>query len=104
MIIDVHAARPILASRTGGLSGRHPLAVRCGRSEAVDLPIVGMGGVSGGRDAAEMIMAGATAVGVGSAVYDEGPEVFGRICGELAALMDELGYSSPAEMRGVAHR
>lgn len=108
MVIDVHAARPILANRTGGLSGPaiRPLAVRCVWQiyEAMDLPIVGMGGVSSGRDAAEMIMAGATAVGVGSAVYDEGPEVFGRVCRELAALMGELGYGSLAEMRGVAHR
>jgi dihydroorotate dehydrogenase (NAD+) catalytic subunit len=108
MVIDVHARRPILANRTGGLSGPalRPLAVRCVWQiyEAVDLPIVGMGGVGSGRDAAEMIMAGATAVGVGSAVYAEGPEAFGRICAELAALLDELGYGSVAEMCGVAHR
>jgi dihydroorotate dehydrogenase (NAD+) catalytic subunit len=108
MVIDVHARRPILANRTGGLSGTaiRPLAVRCVWQiyEAVDLPIVGMGGVSSGQDAAEMIMAGATAVGVGSAVYGEGPEVFSRIRDELAALMDELGYGCVAEMRGAAHR
>jgi dihydroorotate dehydrogenase (NAD+) catalytic subunit len=108
MVIDVHARRPVLANRTGGLSGPaiRPLAVRCVWQiyEAVDLPIVGMGGVGSGRDAVEMLMAGATAVGVGSAVYGEGPEVFGRLGAELAALMDELGYRSVAEMRGEAHR
>ena len=107
MIIDVHAQRPILANRTGGLSGPaiRPLAVRCVYEihQAVDLPIVGMGGVSSGRDALEMIMAGATAVGVGSAVYGEGPEVFSRIRDEMAALMAELGYEHVAEMRGAAH-
>jgi dihydroorotate dehydrogenase (fumarate) len=51
----------------------------------------------------EMIMAGATAVGAGSAVYREGPEAFGRIAGEMAALMAKLGYRSVDEMRGAAH-
>ena len=108
MVIDVDARRPILANRTGGLSGPaiRPLAIRCVYEiyRAVDLPLVGMGGVRSGRDAVEMIMAGATAVGVGSAVYEEGPEAFGRIRTEMAALMAELGYERLADMRGVAHR
>ncbi|MGD8398309.1 MAG: dihydroorotate dehydrogenase, partial [Anaerolineae bacterium] len=108
MVIDVDARRPVLANRTGGLSGPaiRPRAVRCVYEvfQAVDVPIVGTGGVSSGRDAVEMIMAGATAVGVGSAVYGEGPEVFGRIGGEVAALIAELGYDSVAEMIGAAHR
>jgi len=108
MVIDVHAQRPILANRTGGLSGQaiRPLAVRCVYeiSRAVDLPIVGIGGVSSGRDAVELIMAGATAVGIGSAVYGEGPEVFGRIGAEMAALMAELGYECVEDMRGAAYR
>jgi dihydroorotate dehydrogenase (NAD+) catalytic subunit len=70
----------------------------------VQVPIVGIGGVSSGRDAVEMIMAGATAVGVGSAVYSQGPEVFGRIGREMAALMVELGYERVDQMRGAAHR
>jgi dihydroorotate dehydrogenase (NAD+) catalytic subunit len=108
MVIDVHARHPILANRTGGLSGPaiRPLAVRCVYEiyQAVDLPIVGTGGVSSGRDAVEMIMAGATAVGVGSAVYGEGPEAFRRICDEMDALMFDLGYGQVEEMRGAAHR
>jgi len=107
MVIDLHAQRPILANRTGGLSGPaiRPLAVRCVYEiyRAVDLPIIGTGGVSNGRDAVEMIMAGSTAVGVGSAVYGEGPEVFRRIAGEMEELLAELGYGSVAEMRGAAH-
>jgi dihydroorotate dehydrogenase (NAD+) catalytic subunit len=108
MVIDVHARWPILANRTGGLSGPaiRPLAVRCVYEiyRAASIPIVGTGGVSSGRDAVEMIMAGATAVGAGSAVYGEGPEAFERICGELVALMAELGYEGVEEMRGAAHR
>jgi dihydroorotate dehydrogenase (NAD+) catalytic subunit len=107
MIIDIEARQPVLANRMGGLSGPaiRPLAVRCVYEiyQAVKVPIIGMGGVSSGRDAVEMIMAGATAVGVGSAVYQGGPEVFGRIGHEMATLVDELGYESVAEMRGAAH-
>jgi dihydroorotate dehydrogenase (NAD+) catalytic subunit len=108
MVIDVHARRPILANRTGGLSGPaiRPLAVRCVYDiyRTVDLPIVGTGGVSSGRDALEMVMAGATAVGIGSAVYGEGPEAFGQIATELEDLLGELGYASVEEARGAAHR
>ena len=108
MVIDVHARRPVLANRTGGLSGPaiRPLAVRCVYEiyRAVRIPILGMGGVASGRDAVEMIMAGATAVGVGSAVYGDGPEVFRRIHKEMESLMTELGYEHVQELRGVAHR
>jgi dihydroorotate dehydrogenase (NAD+) catalytic subunit len=107
MVIDVQARRPILANRRGGVSGPaiRPVAVRCVFEvyEAVGVPIVGIGGVSSGRDAVEMVMAGATAVGVGSAVYGEGPEALGRIGAEMAALMDDLGYGCVDEMRGAAH-
>ena len=108
MVIDLHARRPILANRTGGLSGPaiRPLAVRCVYDiyQAVRVPIVGIGGVSSGRDVVEMIMAGATAVGIGSAVYGQGPDLFGRINKEMVEWMAELGYSRVEEMRGAAHR
>ncbi|MGD2041751.1 MAG: dihydroorotate dehydrogenase [Anaerolineae bacterium] len=108
MIIDIHAQQPILANRTGGMSGPaiRPLAVRCVYEiyRAVSIPIVGTGGVSSGRDAIEMIMAGASAVGVGSAVYHDGPEAFDRLCDEIEALLAELECESVAELRGVAHR
>jgi dihydroorotate dehydrogenase (NAD+) catalytic subunit len=107
MIIDVHARRPVLANRTGGLSGPaiRPLAVRCVYEiyRAVNLPIIGTGGVSSGRDAVEMIMAGATAVGVGSAVHDEGPGAFRRIGREMEGLLADLGCESVEGMRGAAH-
>jgi dihydroorotate dehydrogenase (NAD+) catalytic subunit len=51
-----------------------------------------------------MIMAGASAVGVGSAVYHDGPETFDRLCEEIEALLAELECESVAELRGVAHR
>jgi len=70
---------------------------------AVSVPVVGIGGVTCGRDAVEMLMAGATAVGVGSAVYQGGPEVFGHIRDELAGWMQAHDYASLSEFRGIAH-
>jgi dihydroorotate dehydrogenase (NAD+) catalytic subunit len=107
MIIDVRARRPILANRAGGLSGAalRPVAVRCiyEISQAVKLPIIGVGGVSTGDHALQMIMAGATAVGVGSALYQEGDGVFPRILAEMEAIMRAEGYKSLDELRGCAH-
>lgn len=107
MIIDIRARRPVLANNVGGVSGPavRPVAVRCVYDiyRAVDIPIIGMGGVSEGRDALEMIMAGATAVGIGSAVRYRGLEAFSAILDEMKALMAEEGYHRVAELRGVAH-
>ena len=107
MVIDLHARRPILANLTGGVSGPaiRPIAVRCVYeiAQALDVPIIGTGGVSSGADALEMIMAGATAVGIGSALETDGEEIFGRVLREIAALMSELGVASLDEIRGCAH-
>jgi dihydroorotate dehydrogenase (NAD+) catalytic subunit len=107
MIIDVHAGRPILANNMGGVSGPaiRPVAVRCVYDiyEAVDIPIIGIGGVTDGRDALEMVMAGATAVGIGSAVRYGGLEAFGAILEEMQSLMVEEGYDSLEGIRGLAH-
>jgi dihydroorotate dehydrogenase (NAD+) catalytic subunit len=107
MVIDLGSGRPILANLVGGVSGPaiRPIAVRCvyDISRAVRIPVIGIGGVTCGRDAVEMIMAGAAAVGVGTAVYYRGPEVFTAIRDEMAAFMGTHGYSSVAQMRGLAH-
>jgi len=108
MIIDAEAGRPVLSNRTGGVSGPalKPIALRCVAevASAVDVPIIGTGGVSTGRDAAEMLMAGATAVGVGSAVWYRGPEALGEIVTELMAFMVAQGYRTLDEFRGLARR
>ena len=107
LVIDVESGCPVLSNRVGGLSGPaiRPIAVRCVYeiTRALSVPVIGTGGVMNGRDAVEMIMAGATAVGVGSAVYWHGPEVFGHIAADVAAFMSEHGYHHLAEMRGIAH-
>lgn len=108
MVVDRYAARPVLANRTGGVSGPalKPIALRCVAevARAVDLPIIGTGGVLTGADAAEMLMVGATAVGVGTAVWYRGPEALGAIAAELEAFMAAEGYATLADLRGLALR
>ena len=107
MLIDVRARRPVLFNRVGGVSGPalRPVALRCvyELARAVRIPIIGTGGVSTGEHALEMIMAGATAVGIGSALHQEGDAVFARIEGEMRALMIEEGWTTLAQVRGCAH-
>lgn len=86
MRISTDLRRPVLGNRYGGLSGRavFPVAVRCVYElyEAVTIPVVGCGGVSSPNDVLEMLMAGASAVQVGSAVYGD-PMVFATIGADL---------------------
>jgi dihydroorotate dehydrogenase subfamily 1 len=106
--IDIETATPRLggANGYGWISGPalKPLAVRCVRDicRAVDLPVIGVGGVANGKDAVEMLMAGATAVGVCTAAILRGPQIFGRIARELGEWLDAHGYSSPSDIRGAA--
>jgi dihydroorotate dehydrogenase (NAD+) catalytic subunit len=68
------------------------------------VPIIGTGGVSTGTDAAEMLMAGATAVGVGSAVWYRGVDALGAIATELQTFMAAEGYADLHALRGLANR
>ena len=107
MVIDIHSGQPILANKVGGVSGPaiRPIAVRCVYDiyRTVEVPIIGIGGVTGGRDAIEMIMAGATTAGVGSAVRHDGFGVFETILEEMTAFMVEEGHSTLDHLRGIAH-
>jgi dihydroorotate dehydrogenase (NAD+) catalytic subunit len=69
---------------------------------AVDVPVLAVGGVASGRDAVEMILVGATAVGIGSAVASRGIEVFEEVCGEVEDYMQRHSISNLEEMRGKA--
>ena len=107
MMIDVKSGKPILGFKYGGLSGPaiKPIAVRCvyDVSEAVKIPVIGTGGVTKGKDAAEMLMAGASAVGMGSAIHYRGIDAFRKVSSELKAFMDGEGYSKIKDMVGIAH-
>ena len=107
MSISPEARMPILANRVGGLSGAaiRPVGVRCVYEihEAIKVPIIGVGGVGSARDALEYIMAGASAVQIGTALWTDGPEVFNRVCRDMLKFMEENGYESVKDMVGVAH-
>jgi dihydroorotate dehydrogenase (NAD+) catalytic subunit len=108
MSIDLDAMRPKLGGVTGGLSGPaiRPVAVRCVwqvHAAMPEVPIIGMGGVRSGLDALELILAGASAVSVGTAVFgDPGAPV--RVLTELRTALGERGFERVADAVGYAHR
>ena len=106
MRIDPAARKPVLANVTGGLSGSavFPLALRCVYQvyEAVDIPIIGMGGVSSARGVIEMMLAGAAAVGVGAANLTN-PFAAKEIIEALPAEMRKYGIDNLEDIIGGAH-
>ena len=104
MRIDLRTRRPILHNNMGGLSGPavFPVAVRMvwQVANAVKVPVIGMGGVMSGEDAAELMMAGASAVQVGTAIVQD-PYAPLRIIDELDAWLDANGIASAAELTGT---
>ena len=106
MRIDLRTARPIISVKRGGYSGKgvFPVAVNMvyAVSEAVALPVIGMGGVSSARDVVEMMYAGASAVMVGTANLVD-PYACKNIIEELPALMEELGIDKLTDIIGRAH-
>ncbi|MEO9138466.1 MAG: dihydroorotate dehydrogenase [Jatrophihabitans sp.] len=107
MVIDTDTLGPALGGVTGGLSGPaiRPVAVRCVwqvRKALPHLPILGMGGIRSGLDALQFVLAGASAVSVGTAVFGD-PSAPMRILAELEQALDERGFRSLAEAVGFAH-
>lgn len=107
MSIDTQLRKPSLGNIFGGLSGEaiRPIGVRCvyELSDALKIPVIGVGGIASGIDAAEYFMAGASAVQVGTVIEQKGLSVFSDICSGLAEFMFREGFSSLDEMRGIAH-
>jgi dihydroorotate dehydrogenase (NAD+) catalytic subunit len=103
MRLDLKTGKPILANRTGGLSGPaiKPVALRMiyEVSQAVNIPIIGMGGIESAEDVIEFFYAGASAVAVGTANFVD-PFVCPTIIDELPLLLDQLGYEHISECRG----
>lgn len=107
MRIDLETAQPILHNKFGGLSGPaiKPIALRCVYDvyEAVDVPLIGVGGIQDYKDVVEFIFAGASCVQIGTAVYYEGMEIFRNINVGLERFMTSKGYNSVDELVGKAH-
>ena len=104
MVIDIERRRPVLANRTGGLSGRgiHPAAVKLvyDAHNATKLPILAMGGVYEAKDAIEFLLAGATAVAVGTATFTD-PGVISRIHGGISDYCERHGFKAVGELTGA---
>jgi len=107
MRIDLKSRRPVIANRTGGVSGPavFPVALRMVWDvyEAVDIPIIGCGGVSSAEDAVEMMLAGASAVEVGAANLKD-PYACKTIVESLPAVCERMGVERIADLTGAAHR
>lgn len=104
MAINAKTRRPVLANVTGGLSGPaiKPIALRMVHEvyRAVSIPIIGMGGLMTGEDAAEFLLAGASALMVGTATVAE-PDAMIRISRELNKFLDENGAATARELTGA---
>jgi dihydroorotate dehydrogenase (NAD+) catalytic subunit len=108
MVIDTQTMAPALGGTTGGLSGPaiRPVAVRCVwqvHRALPHLPILGMGGIRSGLDALQFVLAGASAVSVGTAVFGD-PRAPVRVLAELDQALDERGFGSLTQAIGYAHR
>ncbi len=107
MKIDVFSTKPVLGNKVGGLSGLaiHPIAVRAvyevyGEYKA---DIIGVGGVYSWEEAVELILAGARAVQVGSAIIEKGVEVLREIRSGIAWWLHKMGFKDISEVIGIAH-
>lgn len=104
--IDINTKRPILSHGSGGLSGKaiHPIAVKkvYDLYKILKIPIIGCGGVFDWKDVIEFILAGASAVQIGTALY-QGPKIITEINEGLTYFLKENGYKSITELKGLAH-
>lgn len=105
LLINHKTRKPILGNRVGGVSGRgiKPIALRCVNDiyKTVKIPIIGMGGIYSGTDVLDLIMAGATLVGLGSVIYERGHEAFNLITAEFKQIMKNENIKSLKEIRGI---
>jgi len=109
LVIDAESGQSILANRSGGISGPalKPIALKCVYDvyrACPEVPIIGTGGVTSGLDVVEMLMAGATTVGIGSAIYSRGSNGIQLIKQELTDWLSAHGMTDLQEIRGKAHR
>lgn len=107
MLIDIHLRRPILSNKVGGVGGMaiYPIALRCVYEiyQKVKIPVIGTGGIIKGQDAIAMLMAGATLLGIGSAIAYHDLKAFTMLADKIRAFMKEEGLSDVSELVGLAH-
>jgi len=107
MLIDIYMRKPILANKVGGVGGMalKPIALRCVYDiyKNVQIPIIGTGGISNGKDAIEMLMAGANLLGIGSALAYHDMKAFELITTKIHDFMEEEGFMDVDELVGLAH-
>ena len=107
MVIDINTRRPILAHGSGGLSGTaiHPIAIKkvYDLYKLLKIPIIGCGGASTWKDVIEFILAGASAVQIGTALY-KGVEIIIEINNSLINFLEKNGYKSISELIGLTHK
>ena len=104
---DIRTGRPIIANKTGGYSGPaiFPVALRMVHqvSQAVNIPVIGMGGIATGRDAIEMMVAGAKAVAVGCQNLVD-PYACVKIINEMNEILDSMGIEDVNDIVGISHK
>lgn len=107
MLIDINMRRPILSNKVGGVSGHaiKPIAVRCVWDiyRAVKIPIIATGGIINGKDAIEMLMAGGSLLGIGSAIVYHDMKCFDMITDKIHDFMKEEGFTDVSQLVGLAH-
>jgi len=108
MVIDIQTGQPILDFKVGGISGPalRPISIRCIYDiyKSVKIPIIGCGGITYGKDAVEMMMAGAQAIQIGTGIYYRGVDVFNKVSTEIEDFMQEKNYQSLDDFVGLTHK
>lgn len=108
MVIDTESGRPLLGGPggRGGFTGPalRPIAVRCVAdiARAVDIPVIGVGGISSGNDALEMIMVGARSVQIGTALMYQGYDIFTKVTSEISTFMMRKNFKKIEDMVGFS--
>jgi len=107
MKINLKLKKPILSNKIGGYSGKaiKPVGIRCVYEifENINIPIIGVGGITDGKDAIEYFMAGASAIQIGTGIYYRGVDIFNKLCLEIKEWMNANSYKKLDEIIGVAH-
>lgn len=108
MSIDIETMMPILSNRIGGLSGNaiKPIGIRCVYeiSKKLEVPVIGCGGASSWKDVVEYMIAGASAVQIGSVLGSRGPRIFNQITTELKKYVKKKQLKNIGEIIGISHK